>query len=124
MLLRPGAEFDLAGRVERADVAPGDVALLVEQDQGRQAGDGESFGGPAVVEHHRKTQAILQQEFAHLRVAIRGRVVGTGDLERVDVFRGLELLRTIGPYRPGDVADSPHYRVAWAGSRVRRRSPR
>jgi hypothetical protein len=54
-------------------------------------------------------------------VAIRGRVVGTGDLERVDVFRGLELRRTITPYGPRDVADSPRYRVAWAGSRVRGR---
>jgi hypothetical protein len=54
-------------------------------------------------------------------VDIRGRVVGTGDLERVDVFRGLELLRTISPYRALDVASSPRYRVAWAGSRVRGR---
>jgi hypothetical protein len=54
-------------------------------------------------------------------VTIRGRVVGTGDLERIDVFRGLELLRTITPYRSSDVADSPRYRIAWAGSRVRGR---
>ena len=54
-------------------------------------------------------------------VSIRGRVVGTGDLERVDVFRGLDIIRSITPYRPADVADSPRYRVAWAGSRVRGR---
>ena len=54
-------------------------------------------------------------------VRIRGRVVGTGPLERVDVLRGLDVLRTITPYRPADVADSPRYRVAWAGSRVRGR---
>jgi hypothetical protein len=54
-------------------------------------------------------------------VTIRGRVVGTGDLERVDVFRGLEILRTVSPYRAADVEGSPRYRVAWAGSRVRGR---
>jgi hypothetical protein len=54
-------------------------------------------------------------------VTIRGRVVGTGDLERIDVFRGLDIIRSITPYGPADVADSPRYRVAWAGSRVRGR---
>ena len=54
-------------------------------------------------------------------VTIRGRVVGTGDLERIDVFRGLDIIRSLTPYRPADVTDSPRYRVAWAGSRVRGR---
>jgi hypothetical protein len=54
-------------------------------------------------------------------VAIRGRVVGTSALERVDVFRGLEILRTVSPYRPADFAGSTRYRIAWAGSRVRGR---
>ena len=54
-------------------------------------------------------------------VTIRGRVAGTGPLERVDVFRGLELVRTVSPYRAGDVEGSPRYRIAWAGSRVRGR---
>jgi hypothetical protein len=58
---------------------------------------------------------------AHGPVTIRGRVVGTGALERVDVFRGLEIVRTVSPYRPGDFEGSPRYRVAWAGSRVRGR---
>jgi hypothetical protein len=54
-------------------------------------------------------------------VRIRGRVVGTGPLERVDVFRGLELLRTISPYTARSFEGSPRYRIAWAGSRVRGR---
>ncbi len=54
-------------------------------------------------------------------VAIRGRVAGTGNLERVDVFRGLEIIRSITPYGSADVAGSSRYRVAWAGSRVRGR---
>jgi hypothetical protein len=54
-------------------------------------------------------------------VTIRGRVVGTGALERVDVFRGLEIVRTVSPYRATDFEGSPRYRVAWAGSRVRGR---
>jgi hypothetical protein len=54
-------------------------------------------------------------------VAIRGRVVGTGALERVDVFRGLEIVRTVSPYRATDFEGSPRYRIAWAGSRVRGR---
>src|SRR6185436_6677726 len=54
-------------------------------------------------------------------VTIRGRVVGTGDLERVDVFRGLEVVATVSPYRLEDVEGSRRYRVAWAGSRVRGR---
>ena len=54
-------------------------------------------------------------------VTIRGRVVGTGALERIDVFRGLEILHTVSPYRAADVEGSPRYRIAWAGSRVRGR---
>ena len=54
-------------------------------------------------------------------VTVRGRVAGTGPVERVDVFRGLEILHTVSPYREEHVAGSPRYRVAWAGSRVRGR---
>lgn len=54
-------------------------------------------------------------------VTVRGRVVGTGALERVDVFRGLEIVRTVSPYRAADFEGSPRYRIAWAGSRVRGR---
>lgn len=54
-------------------------------------------------------------------VRLVGRVVGTGPIERVDVFRGLELIRTLSPYTPGSFDGSNRYRVAWAGSRVRGR---
>ena len=54
-------------------------------------------------------------------VHVHGRVVGTGPVERVDVFRGLELLRTISPYTPHSFEGSRRYRIAWAGSRVRGR---
>jgi hypothetical protein len=54
-------------------------------------------------------------------VTVRGRAVGTGPLERVDVLRGLELIHTISPYHTRDVESSPRYRIAWAGSRVRGR---
>jgi hypothetical protein len=54
-------------------------------------------------------------------VRIVGRVIGTGALERVDVFRGLEVIRTIGPYDDTSFEGSNRYRVAWAGSRVRGR---
>ena len=54
-------------------------------------------------------------------VRIAGRVVGTGPVERVDIFRGLELLRTVSPYTPASFEGSRRYRVAWAGSRVRGR---
>jgi hypothetical protein len=54
-------------------------------------------------------------------VTIHGRVVGTGPLERIDVFRGLEIIRSVSPYRAPDFEGSNRYRVAWAGSRVRGR---
>jgi hypothetical protein len=54
-------------------------------------------------------------------VRIAGRAAGTGPVERVDVFRGLEIIRTISPYRPASFEGSRRYRVAWAGSRVRGR---
>jgi hypothetical protein len=54
-------------------------------------------------------------------VTIRGRVAGTGPVERVDVFRGLEILRTVSPYSPASFDGSRRYRIAWAGSRVRGR---
>ena len=54
-------------------------------------------------------------------VRIVGRVVGTGPLERVDVFRGLEIIRAISPYARASFEGSKRYRVAWAGSRVRGR---
>jgi hypothetical protein len=54
-------------------------------------------------------------------VRIVGRIAGTGPIERVDVFRGLEILREVSPYTPASFAASRRYRVAWAGSRVRGR---
>ena len=54
-------------------------------------------------------------------VNVAGRVVGTGPLERVDIFRGLDLIRTVSPYGPESFAGSNRYRIAWAGSRVRGR---
>jgi hypothetical protein len=56
-----------------------------------------------------------------LPVRISGRAVGTGPIERIDVFRGLEPLRTITPYTAASFDGSNRYRVAWAGSRVRGR---
>ena len=46
---------------------------------------------------------------------------GTGPIERVDVFRGLEMIRTVSPYTPASFEGSARYRIAWAGSRVRGR---
>jgi hypothetical protein len=54
-------------------------------------------------------------------VVVTGRTVGTGPIERVDIFRGLTLARTISPYTAASFAGSNRYRVAWAGSRVRGR---
>ncbi|HAM56523.1 MAG TPA: hypothetical protein DCQ64_14450 [Candidatus Rokubacteria bacterium] len=54
-------------------------------------------------------------------VTITGRVAGTGALERIDVFRGLEIIRAIAAYAPADFEGSARYRIAWAGSRVRGR---
>ena len=54
-------------------------------------------------------------------VVVTGRVAGTGPIERVDIFRGLTLARTISPYTAASFAGSHRYRVAWAGSRVRGR---
>jgi hypothetical protein len=54
-------------------------------------------------------------------VRIAGRVAGTGPVERVDVFRGLERIGTVSPYSAASFEGSRRYRVAWAGSRVRGR---
>ena len=54
-------------------------------------------------------------------VVVSGRAVGTGPIERIDIFRGLTLVRTITAYTAGSFAGSNRYRVAWAGSRVRGR---
>jgi hypothetical protein len=54
-------------------------------------------------------------------VRVAGRVAGTGPLERIDVFRGLDLLRTVTPYTAASFEGSNRYRIAWAGSRVRGR---
>jgi hypothetical protein len=58
---------------------------------------------------------------AHGPVRITGRVAGTGPVERIDVYRGLELVRTVSPYTAGSFEGSRRYRIAWAGSRVRGR---
>jgi hypothetical protein len=54
-------------------------------------------------------------------VRVTGRVAGTGPIERVDVFRGLDLVRSVSPYTTGSYEGSARYRIAWAGSRVRGR---
>src|SRR5258705_10983090 len=54
-------------------------------------------------------------------VPIAGRAVGTGPIERIDIFRGLEHIRMASPYGPGSFEGSNRYRIAWAGSRVRGR---
>jgi len=54
-------------------------------------------------------------------VTIAGRVVGTGPIERIDAFRGLEHIRTLAPYGSASFEGSNRYRIAWAGSRVRGR---
>ena len=54
-------------------------------------------------------------------VTVSGRVVGTGPIERVDIFRGLDHIRMVSPYTPESFEGSARYRIAWAGSRVRGR---
>jgi hypothetical protein len=54
-------------------------------------------------------------------VSIAGRVAGTGPVERVDILRGLTVLRTVSPYTAASFEGSQRYRIAWAGSRVRGR---
>jgi hypothetical protein len=54
-------------------------------------------------------------------VRLTGRVAGTGPLERIDVLRGLDVLRTVTPYTSRSYEGSTRYRIAWAGSRVRGR---
>ena len=54
-------------------------------------------------------------------VTITGRAAGTAPIERVDVFRGLELIETIRPYTPASFEASKKYRLSWGGSRVRGR---
>src|SRR6266850_70233 len=54
-------------------------------------------------------------------VTIAGRAVGTGPIERIDIFRGIEHIRMASPYGPGSFEGSNRYRIAWAGSRVRGR---
>ena len=58
---------------------------------------------------------------ASASVEIAGRVLGTGPLERVELFRGLERISILSPYSAGSFEGSRRYRVAWAGSRVRGR---
>jgi hypothetical protein len=52
---------------------------------------------------------------------IGGRAVGTGPIERIDIFRGRDHIRMVSPYFPESFEGSPRYRIAWAGSRVRGR---
>jgi hypothetical protein len=54
-------------------------------------------------------------------VRIVGRAAGTGPIERIDVLRGVEVLRTVTPYTAASYEGSTRYRIAWAGSRVRGR---
>jgi hypothetical protein len=54
-------------------------------------------------------------------VKVSGRAVGTGPIERIDIFRGLDHIRMVSPYTPESFEGSQRYRIAWAGSRVRGR---
>jgi Protein of unknown function (DUF3604) len=54
-------------------------------------------------------------------VKVSGRAVGTGPIERIDVFRGLDHIRMVSPYTSESFEGSQRYRIAWAGSRVRGR---
>jgi hypothetical protein len=54
-------------------------------------------------------------------VRVVGRVAGTGPLERIDVLRGLDVLKTVTSYTARSFEGSTRYRIAWAGSRVRGR---
>jgi hypothetical protein len=54
-------------------------------------------------------------------VRVAGRAAGTGPIERIDVFRGLDRLHAGTPYTAASFEGSTRYRVAWAGSRVRGR---
>jgi hypothetical protein len=54
-------------------------------------------------------------------VTITGRAVGTGAIERIDIFRGLDHIRMVSPYTAESFDGSQRYRIAWAGSRVRGR---
>ena len=54
-------------------------------------------------------------------VKVSGRAVGTGPIERIDIFRGLDHIRMVSPYTPESFEGSQQYRIAWAGSRVRGR---
>ncbi len=54
-------------------------------------------------------------------VKVTGRVVGTGPVERIDVFRNLDMIATISPYTAESFQGSNRYRIAWSGSRVRGR---
>jgi hypothetical protein len=58
---------------------------------------------------------------ARAPIEIAARVLGTGPIERVDLFRGLELIATRSPYDESSFDGSVRYRVTWAGSRVRGR---
>ena len=42
-------------------------------------------------------------------VTVRGRVVGTGPIERVDIFRGLDHIRMVSPYTPESFEASARY---------------
>jgi hypothetical protein len=54
-------------------------------------------------------------------VKMTGRTVGTGPIERIDIYRGLDHIRTVSPYTAESFEGSNRYRIAWAGSRVRGR---
>src|SRR4030095_1780147 len=54
-------------------------------------------------------------------VKVSGRAVGTGPIERIDVFRGLHPIRMVSASTAESFEGSQRYRIAWAGSRVRGR---
>lgn len=54
-------------------------------------------------------------------VTLRGQVVGTGPIQKIEIFRGTHIIHTISPYTEASLQESNLYRVGWAGSRVRGR---
>ena len=57
-------------------------------------------------------------------LSLSGQVMGCGPLEKLELFRGRELLGEVRPAAFAALADSRHLRVSWQGSRERGRQRR
>ena len=57
-------------------------------------------------------------------VSLVGRVVGCGPLEKLELFRGRELVQEVRPAAFARIGASQHIRVSWQGSRERGRQRR